>query len=303
MTEVDDWFASHRDALGSDHCRHQARATSSASLSDDLLARFKSVPLLDEYDVYEQLMTYWHETHARRRLPHHERGLGRRRQAAQDDRGQGPQALRDARPRHRLRARAPASTRWISSRPTLIVARYFADEQAKVDELTTPGRGSHPRRRGVHRGARRRGWPARRRRWTTTRSPRHWRRHGSRTPSTKAPTPTRSRRFEHLIELYNAEAAAKKAVKEAQADLDLATLKKYGDLTEADVKSSCSTTSGQRNGRNADRRRGQLAHARLSWHASSNSASVTPRPSDNLDAELDELEAKVAEHLAEMGVS
>jgi len=28
-----------------------------AKLGDDLLARFKPVPLLDEYDVYEQLMT------------------------------------------------------------------------------------------------------------------------------------------------------------------------------------------------------------------------------------------------------
>ena len=31
------------------------------AISDDLLARFKPVPLLDEYDVYEQLMTYWHD--------------------------------------------------------------------------------------------------------------------------------------------------------------------------------------------------------------------------------------------------
>ena len=36
--------------------------------------------------------------------------------------------------------------------------------------------------------------------------------------------------LEHLIKLYNAEAAAKKAAKEAQAALDVATLKKYGDL-------------------------------------------------------------------------
>ena len=31
-----------------------------ATLGDDLLARFKPMPLLDEYDVYEQLMAYWH---------------------------------------------------------------------------------------------------------------------------------------------------------------------------------------------------------------------------------------------------
>jgi type I restriction-modification system DNA methylase subunit len=38
---------------------------------------------------------------ARRCVPHHERGLGRCRDAALRDRGQGPQALRDARSRHR----------------------------------------------------------------------------------------------------------------------------------------------------------------------------------------------------------
>ena len=38
------------------------------------------------------------------------------------------------------------------------------------------------------------------------------------------------------LKLFDAEAAGKKAVKDAQAALDLATLKKYGDLTEDDVK-------------------------------------------------------------------
>ena len=42
--------------------------------------------------------------------------------------------------------------------------------------------------------------------------------------------------LEHLLKLYDAEAAAKKAVKEAQAKLDLATLKQYGNLTEDEVK-------------------------------------------------------------------
>ena len=74
------------------------------------------------------------------------------------------------------------------------------------------------------------------RRWTTTRSPRRSRRRDSRSPSARSRIPTRSRRCSTCIKLYDAEAAAKKAVKDAQAALDLATLKKYGDLTEADVK-------------------------------------------------------------------
>ncbi|MDB5170168.1 MAG: type restriction-modification system subunit, partial [Candidatus Saccharibacteria bacterium] len=33
-----------------------------SKIGEDLLAKFKSIPLLDEYDIYEQLMTYWHST-------------------------------------------------------------------------------------------------------------------------------------------------------------------------------------------------------------------------------------------------
>ena len=100
---VADWFAAHRDDARSDRRRHQPeRPDRRASATTCSRASSRS-PLLDEYDVYEQLMTYWHEHHARRRLPDHERRLGRRRQAAQDHRGQGPQARRDARPGDRLR--------------------------------------------------------------------------------------------------------------------------------------------------------------------------------------------------------
>jgi type I restriction enzyme M protein len=41
--------------------------------------------------------------------------------------------------------------------------------------------------------------------------------------------------LEHLISLYDAESGAKKTAKEAQATLDLATLKKYGELSEHDT--------------------------------------------------------------------
>ena len=55
-------------------------------------------------------------------------------------------------------------------------------------------------------------------------------------PGTKDLTQTKSTALDHLIKLYNAEAVAKKAVKEAQAALNLATLKQYGKLTEGEVK-------------------------------------------------------------------
>ena len=58
---VSTWFMAHRPALESitDDSRPNDLI---ATMGDDLLSLFKATPLLDEYDVYEQLMTYWHET-------------------------------------------------------------------------------------------------------------------------------------------------------------------------------------------------------------------------------------------------
>ncbi len=53
-----DWFATHRDRLASIDADTKPDDLI-AAISDDLLARFKPVALLDGYDVYEQLMTYW----------------------------------------------------------------------------------------------------------------------------------------------------------------------------------------------------------------------------------------------------
>ena len=50
-----EWFAAHRDALASIDADTKPNDLI-GTISDDLLARFKPVALLDEYDVYEQLM-------------------------------------------------------------------------------------------------------------------------------------------------------------------------------------------------------------------------------------------------------
>lgn len=56
-----DWFDAHRDALVAIDADTKPNDLI-ATIGDDLLDRFKPVPLLDEYDVYEQLMAYWHDT-------------------------------------------------------------------------------------------------------------------------------------------------------------------------------------------------------------------------------------------------
>jgi len=55
------WFAIHRpmlEAIKVDTKPHDLIAT----FGEDLLAHFRTIQMLDEYDVYEQLMTYWHAT-------------------------------------------------------------------------------------------------------------------------------------------------------------------------------------------------------------------------------------------------
>jgi len=59
--QVADWFSAHRDALAAIDASTRPSDLVD-TLGDDLLSRFRSTPLLDEYDVYEQLLSYWHET-------------------------------------------------------------------------------------------------------------------------------------------------------------------------------------------------------------------------------------------------
>lgn len=77
-------------------------------LSESLLESFRAAPLIDPYDVYQHLMDYWAET-------------------MQDDAWQialeGWQAMQDGKPNTDL---IPAS---------LVVARYFAAEQAAIEQL------------------------------------------------------------------------------------------------------------------------------------------------------------------------
>ena len=60
-TVFEGWRAAHEDfmsGIGSDTIPREVIQT----LSEDLLERFDDLPLLDRYDVYQQLMDYWDET-------------------------------------------------------------------------------------------------------------------------------------------------------------------------------------------------------------------------------------------------
>lgn len=292
-----DWFTAHRDALAAID-QNTTPNELIAAISDDLLARFKPVPLLDEYNVYEQLMTYWHaQMHDDVYLIMNDGWLdaAKPRKTIEDKErklSETPDLVVGS-------GRSATKYKMDLIPPALIVARYVADEQAKIDELTAAAEEAtraveeyveeHAVEDGLLADAMdddkiSKALIAARLKAIRT-----------------GGDPEEIKALQHVTKLYNAEAAAKKAVKDAQADLDLATLKKYGDLTEDDVKSlvlddKWQTTVVRRVGGEVEALTLDLV-ARIQQLGERYAETVS-----DLDAELEKLEAKVAGHLAAMGV-
>ena len=294
---VDDWFASHRATLA-DITPDVKPNDLIAAVSDDLLARFKPMPLLDEYDAYEQLMTYWHETMhddiylvmadgwqnaAKPRLTINDK---ERKLTEEPDLVVG--------------AGRSAQKYKVDLIPlALIVARYFADEQAHVDELTaateeaTRAVEEYIEEHAVEDGLLADAMDDDK----ITKALVAARLKAIRTSG----DPGEIKALQHAAKLYNAEAAAKKAAKDAQGELNLATLKKYGDLTEDDIKALVLD----------DKWHATVAH-RIASEVEALTLDLVARIQqlgeryaetvNNLDTQLEKLEAKVEQHLADMGV-
>lgn len=296
--QVDDWFATHRPIL-------QAIDASTVPkdlighISDDLLARFKDAPLLDEYDVYEQLMTYWHGVmHDDVYLIMNEGWLdaAKPRKTIEDK----ERKLTETPDLVVGSGRGATKYKMDLIPPALVVARYFADEQAEVDTLSVAAEEvsrtveeyveEHAVEDGLLAEAMDDGKISKALASTRLKKARH-----------EGTDPEEIKALQHLIKLYNDEAVAKKAAKEARAALDLATLKKYGDLTLPEIKQLVLDDK---------------------WHATVTSRVVSEAESltlalvgrikelgeryaetvEQLTASLADIEAKVAGHLAAMGV-
>ena len=293
-----EWFATHRSALVG--INSDTRPTELiTTIAEDLLDRFKSVPLLDEYDAYEQLMSYWHDT-------------------MHDDvfliMNDGWEAAAKPRPAIEDKDRKVSETPDLvigSGRnaqkykmdlipPALIVARYLADEQAKVDELTaatveaTRVLEEFLEEHAVEDGLLAEAMDDDKISKALVAS-------RLRVAKREKSDPDETESLERAVELYDAEAAAKKAVKEAQVPLNLTMLKKYGDLCEEDVGSLV-----------LDDKWAATFQDRVASEIKALSLSLLSRIQQlgeryattvrDLEAELQRLEAKVADHLTEMGV-
>lgn len=292
-----DWFDMHRDTLAAIDSETRPNDLI-ATIGDDLLDRFNPVPLLDEYDVYEQLMTYWHDTMhddvylivadgwtgaAMPRLTINDK----ERKLTEDPDltiGSGKNAQK-----YKMDLIPPA----------LVVARFFADEQAKIDELTaTAEEATRAVEEYVEEHAVEEGLLADAMdddKISKALVAARLKAIGS------GGDPDEIKALQHAVKLYNAEASAKTVVKDAQANLHLATLKKYGELSETDIKSIVlddkwwatvvRRVTGEVEALTLD------LVARIQQLGERYMATV-----GDLDIELANIAAQVAAHLAAMGV-
>jgi type I restriction enzyme M protein len=270
-----------------------------AELGDSLLEVFRPRPLIDEYGVYEQLMSYWND------VMHDDVAMIMR------DRWDGA-----ARPRptidnkERKLAETPdlivgsgrGAAKWKMDLipPGLIVDRYFVGERSKVENLVASAEAASqaveefieensgedgPLAEAMDDEKISKALVSARLKVAKREDP-----HGDEVKALAA-----------LIALYDAEAAAKRVAKDAQARLDAATLKQYTALTTEDIQSLViddkwggHLAAGVR--AEIDVLIGQLV-ARLGVLGERYEKTV-----GELDADIEALSAKVAAHLAAMGV-
>ena len=295
---TNDWFDSHRGvlaAIGADTKPNELIA----AIGDDLLERFGPVPLLDAYDIYEQLMTYWHAymhddvylimadgwkgaAMPRLTINDKERKLNEEPDLVIGSGKNAQKYKMDLIP------------------PVHVAARYFTTEQAKVDALTVAAEeAARSVEEYVEEHAVEDGLLADAMDDDKITKPLVAARLKAVKTSGNA---DEIKVLQHATKLYNAEAAAKKAAKDALIDLDFATLKKYGDLAEEDIKTLVLSNKWQTT----------VVH-RITGEAEALTLNLVARIQQlgeryaetvrDLDGELESLEVKVASHLRAMGVN
>ena len=296
---TDDWYAAHRPSLQAIDPNTRPNDLI-AMIGDDLLARFRPVPLLDEYDVYEQVMTYWHTVmHDDVFLVMHEGWLNasRPRPTIEDN----DRKLSETSDLETGTGRKRAKYKMDLVSPALVVARYFADDQRCVGELNADVEAAA---QAVEESAEEHGGDEGLLSDAVNDK-------GKLTQAAVKDALKEARAAQDeetiecakaAIELLQAEAAAKKAAKEAQATLDTATLKKYGDLSDADVQSLVLDDKWAATIRN----RVVAEVNALTLDLVTRLQQLGERYAETvgaLRADQEKLEAKVANHLAEMGVN
>ena len=295
---VRDWFAVHRSELAGIDADTRPNELI-ARISDDLLALFKPVPLLDEYDVYEQLMTYWHETmHDDVFLIMNDGWLeaAKPRKAMEDK----DRKLTEAPDLVVGSGKSATKYKMDLLPPDLMAAHYFKAEQERVSELDAVADEAsraveefieeHATEEGLLSEALDDGKVTKA---LAAGRLRDAKREGSDPDEVKA--------LEQLLDFYAEEVRAKKEVKDARSALDLAVLRRYGELTESEIKPLVLEDKWLTS-----------IQTRVSNEVNALTLVLVDRiqqlgeryaePVGTLESELKEIEANVSRHLTEMGV-
>jgi type I restriction enzyme M protein len=297
--KVGEWFSEHRAALTAID-KNTEPGELIADLGDDLLARFRDVPLVDEYAVYEQLLSYWHETmHDDVFLIMHDGWTDAAKpRVTIDDKARKLKEEPDL-----VTGSGRKATKYKTDLipPALIVARYLPADQAHVDELTVAAEEAS--------------------RAVEDYVEEHATEDGLLSEAveddkvTKALVDKRLKvvkeggddederaALEQAAALFKVEADARKAVKDAQAKLAEATLARYAKLTENEIRTivlddKWHATVAERIGSEVEALTLALV-ARIQELGDRYDSTVGA-----IEAEMQELEAKVTAHLAAMGVA
>ena len=293
------WQSRNASLLGEIDTKTLPRAIIRA-LSEDLLVQFGNLPLLNPYDVYQKLMDYWDEV-------------------MQDDvyliATDG--WVDAAKPRDFIQHKNLKETPDLTIKkkkytmdlipPSLIVARYYAEEQAIIDALQTALESAtqtfdeyieeHTSEDGLLADA-------------TNDS-------GNITKTSvnarlKALTPdlitigdaqdNEQEALEHCLSLIEAKAEADKAVKEAQLALDEQVLAHYATLTEPDIQTLVINDKWFASIQAAITGEVQRLTQNLAERVKELEERYT-QPMPALESEVQEFSMKVNEHLSKMGVA
>ncbi|MFF0809076.1 type I restriction-modification system subunit M [Streptomyces albogriseolus] len=271
-------------------------------VSEALLDAFRARPLIDEYGVYEQLMSYWNAS------MHDDVALIV--SEGWDDAAK-PRLARTWKDKnnktkyenaHIVTGTRANAKRWVMDLipPEYVIARFFPNEKAELDalvakhEVASQAVEEYTEEHAVEEGLL---WEAveddKITKALATARLREAKYEGAESDELQA--------LQHVIKLYEAEASAKKAVKEATAKLDQLALAQYPKITTDEIQSL--VIDDKWGGTIRDRiggevtALGQALITRLCVLADRYESTV-----GELDAQLEAHAAKVAAHLAAMGV-
>ena len=268
-----------------------------AVLSEDILEKFAAVPLLNKYDVYQRLMDYWVEI-------------------MQDDVFSiGSEGWLDAaKPRSVIEnkeRKIRETPDLVVERkkykmdlipPALLVARYFPAEQAHVDALEMKREAAeHTFEEFAEENSGEESLleDAKTDKGTVTKASL-----GQRLEEIESTEDSdeEKKALAHCMELIEAEAAAAKAVKEAQAELDAQVLKQYSSLSETEIKTLVVDEKWLTSIRSLTNNEvGRLIQGLANRVKELEDRYAVPLP--DIERGLNELSAKVDAHLKDMGVT